>query len=543
MIEIDNKNIRILYVEDDEGLARLLQKRMDRLGFTVDIAMTGEDALQKLSEAGTYDAILLDYTLPSMNGMDVLKRIAPNNGEPPVIMLTAGGNETLAIEALQNGAEDYITKDVQQVYLDLIPHVINAAIVKLNLRKENRAQQDRLRYYIAELEDRNTALMQAKDKAEAANIAKSEFLANMSHEIRTPMNAVIGLSNILAMSQPLTEKQKEFIHTLQLSADALLSLINDLLDISRIEARTVELENIPFSVTQILHEIISMMSVRTREKGINFELDDSQIGDRLYMGDPKRFRQIILNLSSNAVKFTEKGSIRIAVRGESEGIEIAVTDTGIGIAPDKLDTIFEKFVQADSSINRKYGGTGLGLAITKTLTEIMGGDVYVESAPGKGSTFTVRLPLKPVDQQIPQHETNLSKAQERPVKAGPCILIVEDYTPNVMVASGFLEEFGYTHDVASNGIEALDKINARQYAAVLMDVQMHGMNGLEATRLVREQERQSGSTVRLPIIGMTAHVLSGDRERCLGAGMDDYLSKPFNPDELKAKLKTYVVTD
>ncbi len=540
MIVIDSNNMRILYVEDDEGLARLLQKRMERLGFSVDIAPTGEAALQILS-AQNYNAILLDYTLPAMSGMDVLKRIAPTNGEPPVIMLTAGGNEMLAIEALHNGAEDYIVKDVQQVYLDLIPHVINAALVKLNLRKENKEQQDRLRYYIAELESRNTALIQAKDKAEAANIAKSEFLANMSHEIRTPMNAVIGLANILAMSQPLTDKQKEFIHTLQLSADALLALINDLLDISRIEARTVELENIPFSVTQILQEIISIMSVRTREKGIIFELDDGQIGDRVYMGDPKRFRQIILNLSSNAVKFTENGAIQIRVRTEADGLEIAVKDTGIGIAPDKLETIFEKFVQADSSINRKYGGTGLGLAITKTLTEIMGGDVYVESTLGKGSTFTVRLPLKPVDQKAPQEVRGLSKEQLRTVKKGPCILIVEDYAPNVMVASGFLEEFGYSFDVASNGIEAIDKINARPYAAVLMDVQMHGMNGLETTRMVREQERQNGSTVRLPIIGMTAHVLAGDRERCLGSGMDDYLSKPFNPEELKAKLKAYVV--
>lgn len=539
MIVTDSNNTRILYVEDDEGLARLLQKRMERLGFSVDIAPTGEAALQILS-AQNYDAILLDYTLPAMNGVDVLKRIAPTNGEPPVIMLTAGGNEMLAIEALRNGAEDYIVKDVQQVYLDLIPHVINAAIVKLNLRKENKEQQDRLRYYIAELESRNTALIQAKDKAEAANIAKSEFLANMSHEIRTPMNAVIGLANILAMSQPLTDKQKEFIHTLQLSADALLALINDLLDISRIEARTVELENIPFSVTQILQEIISMMSVRTREKGIAFELDDGQIGDRAYMGDPKRFRQIILNLSSNAVKFTEKGAIQITVRAENDGLEIAVKDTGIGIPPDKLETIFEKFVQADSSINRKYGGTGLGLAITKTLTEIMGGDVYVESTPGKGSTFTVRLPLKPVDGHALQQGRAIPESHERPARKGPCILIVEDYSPNVMVASGFLEEFGYSFDVASNGVEAIEKINARNYAAVLMDVQMHGMNGLETTRLIREQERQADSTVRLPIIGMTAHVLSGDRERCLGVGMDDYLSKPFNPDELKSKLKTYV---
>ncbi len=534
------KATHILYAEDDEGLAALLRKRLGRAGFSVDVAHSGEEALEKYPGGG-YDALLLDYSLPGMNGIDVLKRLKPVDGDPPVIILTAGGDERLALQALQMGAEDYIFKDTGQTYFDILPHVVNAALMKLELRRQTQRQENELRFYVTELERQNEELRIAKDKAEAASIAKSEFLANMSHEIRTPMNAVVGLANILAISQPLTGKQREFINTLQLSADSLLSLINDLLDISRIEARTIELEQIPFSLARIVQEIVSMMSVRTKEKGLDFTLDDKVIAGRTYIGDPNRLRQIILNLCSNAVKFTEQGAVHVKVTSESfvdgENVVISVADTGIGISRDKLETIFEKFVQADSSINRKYGGTGLGLAITKTLTEIMGGTIRVLSEPGKGSVFIVSLPLLRENRQ----PEGISDNPEKPAEATPgsearLVLLVEDYEPNVMVAKSFIEVFGYRCDVASSGVEAVEKVKSGPYAAVLMDVQMHQMNGLEATRLIRAHEKQSGKK-SVPIIGMTAHVMPGDRERCLGAGMDDYISKPFNPDELQKILK------
>ena len=388
-------------------------------------------------------------------------------------------------------------------------------------------------------------LVESRDAAETANIAKSEFLANMSHEIRTPMNAIMGLSNILSMSQPLTQKQRDFIKTLQSSADSMLSLINDLLDIAKIEARTVELEHIPFSLARIMQEVVSMMAVQVKAKGLSFTGDGECVENRMFLGDPTRLRQIITNLCSNAIKFTEKGGVHVAITCqpmEDESIEtvcIRVQDTGIGIAGDKLGTVFQKFMQADTSINRKYGGTGLGLTITKTLVEIMDGTIGVQSVLGEGSAFTVTIPMKlATDQEAASSEYSITSiiesATQKLVKAR--ILLVEDYEPNIMVATTFLEQFGYLVDVANNGLKAFEMAKQGQYVAALMDVQMHGMNGYEATQLIREHEKKH-SIARLPIIGMTAHAMAGDKERCLAAGMDEYIAKPFNPDDLREKIK------
>jgi PAS domain S-box-containing protein len=384
-------------------------------------------------------------------------------------------------------------------------------------------------------------LSAAREKAEAANIAKTEFLANMSHEIRTPMNAVVGLANILANSRPLTQQQQEYVDTLQISAKSLLTLINDMLDLAKIEAASLELAEEPFSVTQIVVEVQKMMEVRAKEKGIGFavRMDCACIEKRIFSGDPMRLRQIILNLCSNAVKFTDRGGIEICVACEPdhasdiETVILKVKDTGIGIPPDKLETVFEKFTQADSSINRKYGGTGLGLNITKTLVEAMKGSISVESTPGAGSVFTVTLPLKIMHSGVTDADGDSTREKE--TGGQEVILLVEDYPANILVATTFLKQFGYRCEIAKNGVEALEMALRQRFSLILMDIQMTEMNGLEATRQIRQLEKQKGLP-RTPIIGMSAHALLGDKAIGMDAGMDDYIAKPFDPDELRDKI-------
>lgn len=401
---------------------------------------------------------------------------------------------------------------------------------------------------ITENKLREEQVQEARKKAEAASKAKTEFLATMSHEIRTPLNAIVGIASILSISEPLSPKQKEFVKTLQSSADSLLLLINDLLDISKIEAHTMELEEVPFSINDLVQETMRMMGVRAREKGLGFVVDTRSVEDRVFIGDPVRMRQILNNLCSNAIKFTERGQVSITIDESPTSkpgiveVIIIVGDTGIGIPAEKLDTVFEKFVQADSSINRKYGGTGLGLSITKQLVEIMGGDISVTSKIDEGSTFTVSLPMrvgKPGDAILNKGLVDLQLDHQSMEDTRKKILLVEDHEPNILVAGTFLENLGYKYRAVRDGAAAIDKIRSENFDAVLMDVQMPGMNGLETTKLIRAYERDQ-KRPRVPIIGITAHAMAGDRDNCLGAGMDEYISKPFDLSILREKLEMFV---
>ena len=394
------------------------------------------------------------------------------------------------------------------------------------------------------VQENSRQLQEERDKAQAANIAKSEFLANMSHEIRTPMNVVLGLANILAMSEPLTPKQQEFIKTLRMSAESLLSIINDLLDFSKIETGGFELENIPFSLSELVQEVFTLVSLKAKENGLAISVDTAAVDGKEYFGDPTRIRQVLTNLCSNAVKFTTQGEIKLVVLSHTsmaEGIEdvfIQVIDTGVGVPPEKIQVIFDKFTQADSSISRKFGGTGLGLAIAKTFVEMMDGTITVDSVVGRGSTFTVYLPLVQRHEAAPARqpeEGQGSRKTKRSASTGRRVLLVEDYAPNALVAGVFLEQFGYDYDTAENGLIALEKFGRQPYYAILMDVQMQSMDGYQATRAIRKIERETGQK-RVKIIGMTAYALPSDRDKCLDAGMDDYIAKPFRPEDLRKKL-------
>ena len=381
-------------------------------------------------------------------------------------------------------------------------------------------------------------LEKSKEAAEKANRAKTEFLAHMSHEIRTPLTAISGIAEIFDGAQHnLDAKQKQLVRTLSSSTASLKDLISDILDFSKIESGELELEHTSFSLTELFEQVVSIFSLRAAEKGIAFTFDDRDVKALKVLGDRLRLRQILINLIGNAIKFTAKGSVDVVVRRDTKGAEgilrIEVRDTGIGIDSKHFNLIFERFKQADSSVSRKYGGTGLGLPISLRLARLMNGDITVSSEPGKGSLFTLEIPL---NADGTEDETGEAGATVRPPElANMKLLLVEDYVGNIVILSYLLDGLKCRYDVARTGLEALNKWKDGRYDLVLMDVQMPEMDGFTATSQIRRMEAEKGMP-RTPVIGMTAHALVGDKEKCIEAGMDAYLSKPIIDAELKAKI-------
>lgn len=477
-----------------------------------------------------------------------------------------GSTKSVLKETARGESVNSINGEIEYSY-DLLLLGLGALIVSLSVAaycwwkvgiifqlqaRELEVARDSLAAHANQLEEkieiRTRDLESAKIAAEAADKAKSAFLAQMSHEIRTPLNGVLGMAAAIANTS-LDERQKRLVSVIQESGDTLLALLNDVLDLAKIESGKLEIETIDFSVSAIIRSAEAIFSTRAHEKGLSFSVSIDEVADNWCIGDPTRLRQIIYNLMSNAIKFTNEGDIKVRASGEKIGEgEIAlcfeVEDSGIGIDENGIARLFQKFSQADSATTRKFGGTGLGLAISKQLANLMGGDIVVKSALGVGSifTFTVRVPIGQAPAQTDAQTFNEALAIDGEDAKVLRILAAEDNANNRLVLKMFLEQVGVTPTFVENGALAVEAWKTADFDVILMDVQMPIMSGPEASSEIRKLERKT-NRARTPIIALTANAMTHHVRECLLAGMDAHVAKPIQPDLLFATIDEVLTRD
>ena len=526
----------ILIVDDNANNLQVLGNILSAKGFKIALATNGQEALDFL-EKQVPDLVFLDIMMPDMNGFEVCEKIkeSEKSKDVPIIFVSALSNPTNKVKAFDVGGVDYITKPFN------MSEVIARANVHLKLKvTQEECMKNNMRLYkeIGERQKLEEELRRAKEIAEDSTRTKSEFLASMSHEIRTPMNGIIATAGLLKGTE-LDDTQRDYVDIIDYSANNLLTIINDILDISKIEAGQITLESIDFNLHNVIYETVKLLRAKAEEKGIAFKGNIHESVPLYAKGDPIRFKQIIINLLNNAIKFTRQGSVTIDVETIESGEKqrkylIKVSDTGIGIPENSKEKIFAEYMQADPATTRLYGGTGLGLSISKKLVELMKGEIGFESTENVGSTFWFtcvfdigKEPPYDLEYSAPGQNGNLNKLY---------VLVAEDNLVNQKVAIATLKKMGCRIEIADNGKIARDLHRINRYDVILMDVQMPVMDGLEATRLIREYEKQQRFEKKVKIIAMTANAMKEDRQRCLDAGMDEYISKPFKALELSRIL-------